>query len=417
MGTILALARKDLRVLTRVKSGLFFTFVWPIIVAILFGIVFAGQRPETPRAIRVVVVDDDQSDGSRAFLSALETSGDFAIDRAPRADAEALVRRGQRAAYVVIKPGFGAASERMFYGTPRQLEIGSDPARGAEAAMIEGLLTKHAMSNFQSLFNDPARSKKMVGDALAQLGTAGNASPAAPLVRFLGELNSFLDTPAAAATGGAGWQPLEITKTPVVRERVGPSNGFDITFPQGIMWGIIGCVMTFAIGLVSERVHGTFVRLQMAPLSRSQILAGKALACFAAISFMQAVLLVIGVVGFGIRPSSYPLLALACVSASIGVVGFMMMVAGIGRTEQAAGGAGWAMLMPMTLFGGGMMPQFILPPWIQTVGNLSPVKWTILGIEGAVWRSFTLAEMLLPCAILLAFGAMCFAIGVRGLAR
>jgi ABC-2 type transport system permease protein len=415
MRTILALARKDLRVLARVKSGLFFTFVWPIIVAILFGIVFAGQRPSTPRALRVVVVDDDNTAGSRAFLQTLEASGDFALDRASRADAEAMVRRGQRAAYVVIKPGFGAASERMFYGPPRALEIGSDPARGAEAAMIDGVLTKHAMGSLQTLFNDPERARKTVGDALAQLGPPANGSPAAPIARFLQELNAFLDTPAAAATGAAGWQPLQVTQTPVVRARTGPSNEFDITFPQGIMWGIIGCVMTFAIGLVSERVHGTFVRLQIAPLSRAQILAGKALACFTAISFLQIVLLAIGIIGFNIRPSSYVLLALACASAALGFVGFMMMVAGLGRTEQAAGGAGWAMLMPMTLFGGGMMPQFIMPAWMQTVGNLSPVKWTILGIEGAVWRGFTLSEMLLPCAILLAFGAVCFAVGVRGL--
>ena len=93
----------------------------------------------------------------------------------------------------------------------------------------------------------------------------------------------------------------------------------------------------------------------------------------------------------------------------------MMMIAGMGRTEQAAAGAGWAMLMPMTMFGGGMMPQFVMPPWMQTAGNLSPVKWAILGIEGAVWRNFTLAEMVLPTAILLAFGGVCFAVGVRAL--
>ena len=61
----------------------------------------------------------------------------------------------------------------------------------------------------------------------------------------------------------------------------------------------------------------------------------------------------------------------------------MMMIAGLGRTEQAVAGAGWAMLMPMTMFGGGMMPQFIMPAWMQTVGNVSPVKWAILGFEGA----------------------------------
>jgi ABC-2 type transport system permease protein len=415
MKTILALAVKDLRVLTRVRAAVFFTFVWPVVVSILFGVAFGGQRPDAPRALRLAVVDEDQTNGSRAFLEALEQSGDFALDRKSREEATDLVRRGQRAAYVIIKPGFGVASERMFYGPPRELEIGNDPARAAEAGMIEGLLTKHAMTDVQALFTNPTRSKRMVGEALSQLGPPTNASPTAPLARFLGELTTFLDTPASSTAGGAGWQPLQISKTAVARERVGPSSGFDVAFPQGIMWGIIGCVMSFAISLVSERVRGTYVRLQTAPLTRTQILAGKALACLGCIFLLQVVLLAIGIIGFDIQPSSYPLLALACASAALGFVGFMMMVAGMGRTEQAAAGAGWAVLMPMTLFGGGMMPQFIMPSWMQMIGNASPVKWAILGVEGAIWRGFTLNEMLLPCGILLAFGAVCFAIGVRAL--
>ena len=272
MRTILALARKDLRVLTRVRSGMFFTFIWPIIVAVLFGVVFSGQSQSTPRALRVVVVDDDATARSRAFVTALDSSGDFAVDLAPRAEAEAMVRRGQRAAYVVIAKGFEDAAQKMFSGPPRHFEIGSDPARQAEAWMIEGLLTKHVM---------------------AEVG------PRLP------------------------WTPVSVARANVVRERVGPANGFDITFPQGIMWGIIGCIMSFAIGLVSERVHGTFVRLQTAPLGRAQILAGKALACFVTISLLQVVLITIGVLGFSIRPTSYSLLTLACISAAVGFIGFI----------------------------------------------------------------------------------------------
>ena len=404
MRTILTLARKDLRVLMRVRSGVFFTFVWPIVVAILFGTAFTAQSNGAPAALHLVAVDEDETAGSRAFLDALIASGDFRIDRAARAEAEMMVRRGQRAAFIVITPGFGMASQQMFNGATRRIEIGVDPARQAESSMIEGLLTKHAMQDFQTLFSNPAKSKAMMG----------NTSSLAPVARFLGELNTFLATQAASTNGGV-WQPLVVTKTNVARERMGPANAYEITFPQGIMWGIIGCVMSFAIGLVSERVHGTFVRLQTAPITRTQILAGKALACIVAIALLQTTLIAIGVFAFGIAPSSYPLLALACACAALGFVGFMMMVAGLGRTEQAAAGSGWAMLMPLTLFGGGMMPQFIMPGWMQTVGNVSPVKWAIRGIEGAVWRDFTFAEMLLPCGILLAFGVVCFAVGVRGL--
>jgi ABC-2 type transport system permease protein len=413
MRSMTALARKDLRILFRLRSGLFFSFVWPVIVAILFGAVFSAQSDGPPR-LRVVVVDEDNTPQSRAFIGKLETSGDFTVDRAGRPEAEAMVRRGQRSALIAIKPGFGSAAQRMFYGAPRALEIANDPARQAEASMVEGLVMKHAMSDFQQLFTDPQASRQMVDGALRDLRASGNRAADAPLARFLGELDAFLSKPAAGS-GAAEWQPVAISKSAIVREGAGPPNSFAVTFPQGIVWGIIGCVMTFAVSLVSERAHGTFLRLQMAPLTRGEILGGKALACLASTTLLQILLLAIGMAGFGIRPGSWPLLIAACVCTSLAFVGFMMMIASLGRTEQSVAGAGWAMLMPMAMFGGAMMPQFVMPGWMQTVGSASPVKWAILGIEGAMWRGFSAADMLLPCGILLGFGAICFVAGTRGL--
>ena len=74
-------------------------------------------------------------------------------------------------------------------------------------------------------------------------------------------------------------------------------------------------------------------------------------------------------------------------------------------------------MMPFTMIGGGMIPLAFMPAWMQTVSNISPVKWGILALEGAVWRDFTLIEMFLPCGILLGIGAMAFAVGVKLLSR
>ena len=84
---------------------------------------------------------------------------------------------------------------------------------------------------------------------------------------------------------------------------------------------------------------------------------------------------------------------LALLVVPIGFVGLMMLVASLGRTEEAASGAGWALMMPMSMLGGGMIPLAVMPPWIQPFSYASPVRWAIIAYEGAIWRGFSLAEM------------------------
>ena len=414
MKQIIALAMKDLRLMPRNRGGMFFTFVWPILVTVLFGIMFGGQGDGEQGKVRIATVDQDNSEGSRAFLKKLEES--FELSSMTLADAETAVRRGQRTGFVVVRPGFGEASTRMFYGTPREIEVGVDPARQAEAGMLEGLLMKHAATDMQKMFNDPRASATMVDKALGDMKLAP-PDQVAPVQRVLGELKTFMATPQSQGPPGSPqgeWQPLKITKKDVARVWDGPRNPFDITFPQGVIWGLIGCAMSFGISLVTERTHGTLVRLRMAPLTNAQILGGKALSCFTSILFVELMLLAVAL-SFGVRPTSYFMLALAGLSAAICFVGFMMLVASLGKTEQTASGAGWAILMPLSMIGGAMVPTFVMPAWVQSISFISPIRWTMLAIEGGVWRNFSLSEMAMPCAILIALGIACFAIGTRGL--
>ena len=89
---------------------------------------------------------------------------------------------------------------------------------------------------------------------------------------------------------------------------------WDISFPQAMIWGILACAAGFAITIVRERKQGTFLRLQVAPVGRGQILAGKALACFLAVISVIVIMVVLGI-WMGMRPQSPSLLALAAVSS------------------------------------------------------------------------------------------------------
>ena len=413
MHAVLALARNDLRLLVRRRGDLFFTFGWPLIVAIFFGMLFAGPG-EGRAALGIALVDEDGTDGSLAFGLRLASDPGLEVERATREEAEALVRQGKRTACVVLKPGFGAAAGRPFFGTPPQVEVGADPSRKAETALLEGLLHRVAAESLQRTLQDPEAMQKMIRRARSGLlfgPGLGDPEGLAATDRFLVELQRFLEKRPSGA--GGGMAPLQVETRPLSALRPGPRNSFEFSFPQGILWGIMGCAATFGVGLVAERNGGTLVRLLTTPLTRTQVLLGKAVACFVAILSVEALLLLVGAIAFGVRPASLGLLVAASLSVAVAFVGLMMLISTLGRTERSASGAGWAILLVMSMLGGGMVPLFVMPPWMATASNVSPVKWAVLALEGALWRGFTAEEMLVPCVILALVGAVAFAAGVR----
>lgn len=418
MKKISALALKDLRLLLRDKAGFFFAFFFPLLLAILFGAIFSGEGHEEG-LMSILVVDEDNTEPSRKFIATLQGAPELRIEMSARGEASRLVRQGRSAAYIVLQKGFGEARERIFWGSPPEIEVGIDPSRRAEAGMLQGFLVKYAVKDFQSAFTDAPRMRRQTGAALESLKNDSDMPKEQrdDLSRFLGELDHFMASgpmeQSGTGEGFQGFQPLVIKEVSEALEWKGPHNSYEISFPQGIVWGLIGCAASFGISLVSERKAGTLVRLRTAPLSRAQILAGKALACFITTLSVTVLMLVIAGLFFDVTPDSIALLAMSVLSTSVAFVGIMMLLSVLGKTERSAAGIGWAILLCMSMIGGGAVPLFFMPSWMKSISHFSPVKWSILSMEGAIWRNFSLQEMLLPCAILAGVGIACFIIGVR----
>jgi ABC-2 type transport system permease protein len=421
MRKAVALAVKDLRLLLRDRAGFFFTFFFPLIIAIFFGTIFGGG--DEGYQVSVIVVDEDRSLESRAFVDSLASVPVLKIRLSSPDSAATSVRLGRSTAYILIKPGFGEAQNRIFWGPPPSVEIGIDPARKADAAMLEGVLMKVASQRFQRAFSDRRAQRENLDRARTSLGASGSLPPnirksLENLFDGLGQFYAQMPESGALAGETAGgsfgaMEPLSIAEVAIGVARGGPKNAYAITFPQGIIWGFIGVTAAFGLSIVTERTGGTLMRLQVSPISRAHILAGKALATFLTTVALSVGLYALGYVVFGVRPDSLPLLAVAVVSSALCFVGIMMLLSVLGKTEQAASGIGWAVLLVFSMLGGGMIPYFIMPSWMRTLSNVSPVKWSILAMEGAVWRHFSLAEMLTPCAVLVGVGAAFFAIGVK----
>jgi ABC-2 type transport system permease protein len=420
MSAVLAIALKDLKVLFRVKAAFFFTMVWPLLVAVIFGSLFGGGGRGQSR-LAIAITDDDQTPASKAFVDGLAARDGFDVLRTSDVEARDLVRRGARVGAIRVPKGFGVASGHLFFGTSPKVELRTDPSRTAETAMLQGFLLEQAGKRMQALFTAPGESRGMIAGMLKDVKKepkpfVGKDS----LQSMLGSLDAFLGEQANAAQAATpdakpanAWQPLEIEVSSIERHREGPVNGYQITFPQGMQWGILGCMMSFAVSLAVERSAGTLTRLLMSPAPSWALLAGKGLACYVAIMIVQTTLMAIGATFFGVRPSSIGLLIVALVIVPVAFVGLMMFVASLGTTEQGSAGAGWAIMMPMSMLGGGMVPLAVMPSWMQSLSVISPVRWMILSYEGAIWRGFSIAEMALPCAVLLAIGGVFFTLGAR----
>ena len=453
---IIAVAMKDLKLLSRDRADCFFTFVFPLAIAMFFGYVFGGGGGGGK--MNIAVADLDGGSAAVAFVNDLEADPALKLTRvATVTEGEALVQKGKVTACVIVPKGFEEASGSILSGGGLVLRAVVDPTRTAEAGLLEGKLNEIGFKQMARTFQNPVVMDKNVDqakrdiakapglnpvqrlafatmfDAVANLSRSGavggNASttpaPAANLNKpdemKGGAATGTTDSGAASGVSGGvengtgGWRPVRVEVTKLATERVRPQSSFEISFPQGMVWGLMGCVMAFASSLAEERTRGTITRLTTSPLTMGQILAGKALACFFACVLVQVILIGFAIFVYNARFAHPELMALAVFAAAVGFTGIMMFLAGLSKTEGAAQGYGRAAVLILAMIGGGSIPVFFMPPLLQTLSGISPFKWVVDAIEGAMWRGTGFADVALPVAILFVLGVAGYLGGVMAI--
>lgn len=426
MSRVLTLAWKDIKLLLGDKAGLFWVVGFPLLYAIFFGAIFSGTGSRVS-GMKLIVVDQDRTEKSQQFVRQLTDSPSLRVSTMPADSAHNMVRRGKASAYLVIPPGYGGATG-FGPGGSSELELGIDPARKAEIGYLQGLIMQSSFKQLQQQWTDPTAMRSQLQESI-YLIDQDTTSPEKDLAtvkglltsldRFYSEIDTAVqtDTLEEAETGDAFFSGPKIKIASVTDDRVQPKSSYEITFPLSILWGLLSCAATFAISIVQERVHGTYLRLLIAPINRAHVLAGKGVACFITCLVVCLFMLVLGHFIFGVSIDQPVKMALAIFATVFCFVGLMMIISVMGKTEQSVGGVGWAVMLVFAMLGGGMIPLIFMPSWMQTISSVSPFKWGILAIEGAVWRNFSYSEMVLPVAVLLLIGAGCFAAGVMILSR
>lgn len=436
LSVLWAIATKDLTLLRRDRGNFFFTFIFPIIFAAFFGMIF-GNRGGEKAKMPIVVLDESRaaqpavSPRTRATIDGL--LADIAADTSwtattvnTRAELETAVRKDKARAGIIIPKNFNADIASVFGGGGMPLEAVVDRNAIAEAGLLTGKLNELGFKTLARSFQDPVA----LTDSMNQARLAINQDKDLSIVQkgLYGTLFGSVDALTKAGLGPAGkplassdsttpatpateasapaFMPVKVTITEVTElvNTGSPRSSYEITLPQGIVWGLMGCVTAFVIAIATEKSHSTLVRLTTAPLSFSQILMGKALGCFIASLIVEVSVILVFMLAFQVRPDNYPMLLAAIALSAAAFTGVMMFLAGFTRSEGSGTGMARGVILMLAMVGGGTVPLMFLPATVQKLAMISPFTWTVKAFEGALFRAYSWTDFALPATVLIAFG-------------
>jgi ABC-2 type transport system permease protein len=411
---LLAMVRKDLQLFFSDRRSVIVSFVVPIAIASFFGAVFSGGgQNREPARIGVAIVDQDNSQISKAIIAGADGDRNLKVSKPSEDDARAAVKKGTTPVAVVIPKGFGDASGQAFFGDGVKpvLTLLHDPSKSTELAMVRGVMTQHVMEAVSQEMFGGDQGRQLIDQALPQIQASGSmpADQKRNLVDMLGSLQKYYkDQPATDAQGAPRRRGLTMPYTVNEEAMTAGSNvaynGYAHSFAGMAIQFLLFAMANMGVEMLLERQRGLWSRLRSAPVSKVTLLAGKA-ASGSLISLM--ILLVsfgFAMVVFGVRIQGSVLgffgISLACaVMAST----FGLLVAALGNSPATARGVTTLAVLMMVMLGGAWVPTFIFPAWLQQFTLIVPVRWAVDGLDAMTWRGIGVAGALMPIAVLAAF--------------
>jgi ABC-2 type transport system permease protein len=306
--------------------------------------------------VPLVVVDADRSSESRALIARFQASDNFKLVGllASTGEIDRWLDRGDAWMALSIPPGYG---QRVQARTPVTLQVVAD---GTDANS-----TNVAMGYARAL-------------------VAGYAQDLLPL---------------PAATPPVSLE-LRVWFNPELESR-------DFMIP-GIVALLLLVITTnlSAMAIVREKEVGTLEQLNVTPLARWELVAGKMLP-YALIGIIDVVLvLIVALYWFEVpMRGSIPLLFGMCMIYLLSTLGLGLFVSTISNTQQQAMLTSiFFFLMPMLYLSGFVFPIENMPRWIQPFTYLIPLRYFLVILRGIFLKGVGLEILWPQAAALLAWG-------------
>ena len=423
---IFDVARTALIALKRDRGAMVLSFVLPLAFFSIFAVIFGRSGGGTP-TVKLIVVDEDQSQSSRALVKGLENEASLVVMTRPAAErknaptpadytaatAEAAVKAGDAPVALIIPQGFG--QHPIAFGPDSggsTLQLLNDQSDAIAPQIVVGLLQKAAMTSMPSSMADEGMKyadKYVGGFTPAQKAKVDEELGAL----HKAEAEGKLDTGSGADSGGTSAGIVAVNVRAVVGEnKKSPMISF-YAAAIGVMF-LMFTASGSAGALLDEAESGTLERVLSTRVTMTKLLAGK-LVFNTGLAFVQLVaMFLLGWAVFKLDFFSHlPGFAVMGLCTAFAVAAFGMLLASLCHTRAQLGALSTLVILIMSSLGGSMFPRFLMPESMQKAGLLTINAWAIDGFTKVFWRDLPVTELWPQVAVLLGVGVVLFVVARR----
>ena len=381
---VLWIAAANLRRMFRVRTNLFFVFVFPMVLILVLGATFGGSsRP------RLGVV----SRGSGPLGAALVRQ----LDRTPHlrvvsvSGSAALltgVQRGDLEAGLVIPAGY---DRTIRSGQEAALRYMARPEQSSQrlGETVRGAVAKQAALLGAARF---AVAQHAEPGFAAGLAAANRVAPAVPSVTV------------TQTTAGTSAFPRSL----------GP---FDEGAWTELLLFLFLTSLTGSVALIETRRLGVSRRMLSTPTAPGTVIAGETLGRFL-IACLQAVVIILGsALLFGVRWGQPAGVAAVVILFALVGAGAGIFVGTLFRNEQQATGISLLLGLGLGALGGCMVPLEVFSPVMRRVAHITPQAWGNDAFARLVGHGAAITGILPQLGILAAYAVVLLTLAAWRLRR
>jgi ABC-2 type transport system permease protein len=348
MSKILTIAAKDLKLRIRDRSVLIIAFLAPLVLAIIFNVVFGSAfGPDSTFEPELGVVANDSPRTSKVLENVATGLGGTWQPFPDRAAAELALDEGDVEAVFVIPEGFDRAIDQ---GQGGGLEVIGDVDSSTSTQIATAIAESYGLSLDQIGLN--------VTTAIASGGDP-------PIV-------------ITAATTGAA-QPL--VNLSDITAGVRQLDGTTSTVAGMAVFFLLFTAQVGLLSLLEERRDGTLARILSTPTRSSAVLAAKCLVSVILGLTSLAVLIFAGRFILGAEWGNPGGVVVLVVAAVLAAVGISALTTGLAKTPESAGNMQGIVGTVLGLLGGVFFPIGDDGGILASISALTPHHWFIRGLS------------------------------------